>query len=152
MLKQNIKRQGDSYLFWITVPLFIFFTFSLTPLRAENKALRIKGITVDVEFAGTPQERARGLMFRKSLSDKSGMLFLFDKEDKHSFWMKNMNFPLDIIWISKDRKIVDIMKGVSPCGDSCVSLTPGQEAQYVLEVNAGFADKYLIAPGDEVSF
>lgn len=91
-------------------------------------------------------------MFRKSLSRKRGMLFLFDQENKYSFWMKNMYIPLDLIWMSKDKRIVDIMTNVLPCGGACGNLIPREKVQFVLEVNTGFVEKNCITLGDEVKF
>ncbi len=89
-------------------------------------------------------------MFRKSLSRKRGMLFVFDQENKYSFWMKNMNIVLDFIWISKDLRIVDIMTDIKPCVDTCDNLIPKEKVQYVLEVNAGFIKKHKLNLGDQV--
>ena len=91
-------------------------------------------------------------MFRGGLADNRGMLFLFPQENFYPFWMKNMRFPLDIIWIDKDKRIVDIKTDVPTCNQTCESLTPGDKALYVLEVNAGFAKKNEIKIGDRVSF
>ncbi len=152
----GLKFRVFLVLVFFAAVLFIFF---LTPLRSDNKTARIKkvafsnkNLSIQVELADTPQKHALGLMFRKELLGNSGMLFLFKEEGKYSFWMKNMNFPLDIIWIDKDKKIVDIRKNVPVCRDSCESLIPLVKARYVLEVNAGFVDKYQIKLGDEVNF
>jgi uncharacterized membrane protein (UPF0127 family) len=102
-----------------------------------------------VEIANTNETRQRGLMFREKLADNEGMLFLFDSPDKHSFWMKNTLIPLDIIWISDDKKVVDIQT-MQPCAkDPCPSYQPPNEAQYVLEVGAG---KFRGEIGDTITF
>lgn len=107
---------------------------------------------VQAEIADTASKRAQGLMFRKSLSDNQGMLFVFEQEEQYSFWMKNMQIPLDIIWIDKDKRIVDIKANVPPCKESCQGLTPREKAQYVLEVNAGFVEENKVRVGDKVDF
>ena len=105
---------------------------------------------VDLELAITPAEQARGLMHREYLDENSGMLFVFEQEGKPGFWMKNTLISLDMIFINADDKIVDIMTA-EPCEkDPCKSYTPQAEAKYVLEVNAGFAQKHNIEIGDEV--
>lgn len=91
-------------------------------------------------------------MFRKRLPRKHAMLFVFEKETRYPFWMKNMKFALDIIWLSKDKQVVYIAKNVQPCQDSCESIAPDKEAQFVLEVNADFADKYKIKIQDRAKF
>ncbi len=90
----------------------------------------------EVEVATTPQQRTQGLMHRTNLPKNHGMLFIFETEDLYGFWMKNTHIPLDIVWISQDKTVVDIQT-VPPCTtESCPTFTPKQKAQYVLEVNA----------------
>ena len=91
------------------------------------------------EIANDEAVRQKGLMDRTSLEQDKGMLFVFDKEDKHSFWMKNTKIPLDVIWMDKEGKIVDIQT-LTPCAsDSCPSFVPESNAQFVLEINAGLS-------------
>lgn len=69
------------------------------------------------------------------------MLFVYDEEKKYSFWMKNTLIPLDIIWIDKDHRVVDVQT-VQPCKtEHCPSFTPKEQAQYILEINAGIAER-----------
>jgi hypothetical protein len=107
---------------------------------------------VNAELAETPAAREKGLMMRDSLSGDSGMLFVFERDDTHSFWMKNTLIPLDIIWIDKDCRIVDILPGAKPCGDNdaCPVYSPAASCSYTLEVNAGFAMKNSVRIGDTV--
>ena len=91
-------------------------------------------------------------MFRQSLGENEGMLFIFENEAKHSFWMKNTKIALDIVWIGTDGKIVFIAKNVSPCaGDPCPSYAPPSSAKYVLEVAAGQMEKSNARVGDMAS-
>ncbi|WP_051927628.1 DUF192 domain-containing protein [Ruegeria halocynthiae] len=102
----------------------------------------------DIEVAVTPQERARGLMFRESLPQRSGMLFVFDPPQPVAFWMKNTLIPLDIIFLNRLGAVVHVHDNAIP-GD----LTPiegGDSVYAVLEINAGLAARYLITPGTEV--
>ena len=92
-------------------------------------------------------------MFREKLDDNVGMLFVADYETTPVFWMKNMKFPLDLIFISKDKKVVDIKENFQPCiVDQCLTYVAASPAQYVLEVNAGFVDADRITVGDIVDF
>ena len=110
-------------------------------------------VCVKAEIADTAQKRSEGLMFRGHLAEKEAMFFVFPEEDRFGFWMKNMRFPLDLIWVSSDKKVVDISKNLSVCSDEvCPSFNPADKVKYVLEVNAGFTDKYKIQIGDEVNF
>ena len=91
-------------------------------------------------------------MFRKYLPEDRGMLFVFEEEKIHSFWMKNMLFPLDIIWMDNHKRIVDIYKEALPCKDLCKTITPKAQAKFVLEVNSGFVEKNQLKIGDSVGF
>lgn len=103
-----------------------------------------------VELATTPDDRARGLMFREHLDPDKGMLFIFEEEGVHPFWMKNTLIPLDIIWISEDKEVVFISKNTQPCKtDICPSINPSKKAKYVLEVNGGISDKIGLNVGDK---
>jgi uncharacterized protein len=107
---------------------------------------------IEAEMAYTDANRARGLMFREHLPEDAGMLFLFPSLDIHGFWMKNTLIPLDILWLN-ERKEVVYMVTIDPCKkDPCESVVPLQKAQYVLEVNAGFAKKYKIEIGSRMEF
>ncbi|MBI5254227.1 DUF192 domain-containing protein [Candidatus Falkowbacteria bacterium] len=111
------------------------------------------GVKVKVERADSFIEKQEGLMFRDKLEDGHGMLFIFRHEGQASFWMKNMKFPLDLIFISKDKKIVDIKQNFQPClVENCPVYKSVVAAQYVLEVNAGFVEKNKISIGDSISF
>ncbi len=90
-------------------------------------------------------------MGREKLEDKRGMLFIFPVEGQHGFWMKNMRFPLDIIWINREDMIVDIKEDVPVCKDICLPLYPQKPALYVLEVKAGFSRKQRLRIGESVN-
>jgi len=111
-----------------------------------------KNVCVHCEIADSGNKRAKGLMFRKELAKDRGMLFIFDKETMPSFWMKNVEFPLDIIWINQDKKIIGINTNVPLCKDYCESIMPPDKIRYVLEVNAGFVDKNQVKIGERVNF
>ncbi len=106
-----------------------------------------------VELARSSKEKAVGLMFRKELKSDQGMLFVFEKEDSYSFWMKNMKFPLDMIWINKDREVVFIEENVQPCLENrCGKIKPDKKASYVLELIAGKVNEIGIEKGEKVIF
>lgn len=110
-----------------------------------------KKIKINVELADDAAERSIGLMFRESLDGNTGMLFVYGREGKYSFWMKNTLIPLDMIWISEGMEIVDI-RHAEPCKkDPCPSYSPQKEAMYVLEVGGNFTDENSINVGDKVS-
>jgi uncharacterized membrane protein (UPF0127 family) len=107
-------------------------------------------IKIDIEIVDNEEERMRGLMDRHDLPEKAGMLFIFPDEEPRSFWMKNTFISLDIIYINANKEIVSIQKYTQP--KSTYSLPSEKPAKYVLEVNAGFTDKYEINPGDKIEF
>lgn len=133
--------------------LAIFLIINIPCLSGEDIGRVYIGNTcIRVDIADSDSEREQGLMLRDGLDEDQGMLFIFEKEDIYCFWMKNMNFPLDIIWINKGNKIVDIKKNVPCSQDNLEVLIPNESAIYVLEVNAGFADKNKIEIGDRIRF
>lgn len=106
-----------------------------------------------VEIADNPFEQSKGLMYRNNLDWNSGMLFVFDNERVQSFWMKNTLIPLDMIFIDKNHRIVDIKENTQPCKiQNCPSYISKQPAKYVLEVNAGYAKENYINIGDTLKW
>ena len=112
--------------------------------------IKIDDQVLQVQIADTEPRRVRGLMFQEQLPYDEGMIFVFDESGFHSLWMLNMQFPLDMIWFDSDGKVVHIEKNVPPCKSAletvtCTGVNPGEnEAQYILEVTAGFVDKFEI--------
>ena len=107
----------------------------------------------EVEIARTLMEKARGLSFRKSLLENSGMFFAFWFQWRHAFWMKNTLMPLDIIWLDKNYIVVDIARDSKPCtGLLCPAIIPSKPAKYVLEINAGLSKKMSIEVGSKAEF
>ena len=109
--------------------------------------VKLDEVVLEVQIADTDPRRARGLMFQEQLPFDQGMLLVFDSPNKRSIWMLNMQFPLDIFWIDGDGKVAHIEKNVPPCKTALETVTcpsykgGGKDAQYVLEVTAGFVDK-----------
>lgn len=107
---------------------------------------------VKVEIADTIEEMSKGLMYRDSLGKNKGMLFIFPEESTYAFWMKNVKFSLDIIFIDNRGKVVDIISA-DPCNeDSCDYYLSNKPAKYALEVNKGFAGEHNININDLVQF
>lgn len=106
--------------------------------------------TLDIEIADDAYQTQTGLMYRNSIKDSQGMLFIFPDEAPRSFYMKNTRIPLDIIYISSDSAIVSFQKNAKPFDES--SLPSNANAQFVLEVNAGLSDKWNLEVGDKIGF
>lgn len=138
---------------------FLLFILLLIPLvyylkkpQSALKSITVGSAKVLVEIADNEPERSKGLSNRKFLEDDQGMLFLYNKPGRYSFWMKGMLFPLDFIFI-KSGKIVNIATDIPNPKDkneAPVILNNNQEFDWVLEVNAGFVQKNNIKIGDKV--
>ncbi len=105
---------------------------------------------LDIEIADDDYQIQTGLMYRKSMKKEEGMLFIFPNEAPRSFYMKNTEFALDIIFIDSKNKVVSVQKNAKPLDES--SLPSEGPAQYVLEVNAGLTDSWNLKKGDSISF
>ncbi|MEW5901570.1 MAG: DUF192 domain-containing protein [Acidobacteriota bacterium] len=122
----------------------------------KNKFVKVyfpDGFSVTAELAVTDEQRAQGLMFREKLAEDQGMLFIFEEKERHSFWMKNMRFPIDILWLDAQRKIVHLEPRVPPChAEPCPTYRPDAAAAYVLELQSGFAEKHNLRPYSRLEF
>ena len=107
-------------------------------------------VSVEAELAATPEARSLGLMFRTSLGEAEGMLFLFPEEQKLSFWMKDTYLPLDMIFINSGMSVVGIIENTVPL--STESRSVAAPAKFVLEVNRGFARAKGVTVGTRVEF
>jgi len=140
------------------VYLCIFF-FNLVACEAKGerfiKIFFPNGFVVTAELAVTEDQRLRGLMFRENILPDQAMLFIFKEEDVYSFWMKNMNFSIDILWLDKEKRIVHIEQDVPPAGKkqefppSYANIIP---AMYVLELKAGSVRENHLKMYDKLDF
>ncbi|MEK7580118.1 MAG: DUF192 domain-containing protein [Patescibacteria group bacterium] len=143
-----IKRICVVSLFLIA--LFFLGNYILKANEYKKATIIIKDKIVLADAADTPYKLSKGLSGRENLAENQGMIFIFAQNGFYSFWMKKMNFPLDIIWI-RDNKIVEIIKNASVPTDNNIPIyKPQNEANMVLEVNHGAVDKYNWQIGDSV--
>ena len=119
--------------------------------QIKYNQIKIGGREIKAEVVDNEESRMKGLSGRESLCNNCSMLFVFEKPDIYPFWMKEMKFAIDIIWIN-NHQIVEITRGLPPPTETgqIASYTPKTAADLVLEVNAGFAAKNQIKIGDEV--
>ena len=144
----------------ISLVLFGVFLFSKSyllsleedlssPQARGGQILTIRDIELAIAVAATAEQRARGLSNREKLAENQGMLFVFEKPDYYPFWMKDMLFAIDIIWIDEHKKIVDVTYNATP-ESYPQTFKPRVPVQYVLEVNAGWAETAAISIGEFV--
>jgi uncharacterized protein len=126
--------------------------YQMPPLpRGTVKVAGAKGeVSVAVEVAATTASRTRGLMWRWSLAEGQGMLFLFSEQQPLSFWMRNTLIPLDMVFIDERMKVVGVVENTQP--RTLDSRSPGALSRYVLEVPAGYASKQGVRKGSQVRF
>ncbi|HEX2013816.1 MAG TPA: DUF192 domain-containing protein [Nitrososphaera sp.] len=128
---------------------------SVTPSGNGYRQINVtaNGVQLVADIASTGDQRSRGLAVKDSLADNQAMLFVFTKENNYGFWMYNMKFPIDIIWLDSNRQVVHIEHGLEPCdADSCPTYTPDAKALYVLETVSGFAKEHGIIEGMIIEF
>jgi uncharacterized membrane protein (UPF0127 family) len=113
--------------------------------------INIGGVNLTAEIASTPDEQEQGLSGRASLASTSAMLFVFQTPAEVPFWMQEMNFSLDIIWLDAEKRVVTIWPDLSP-STYPETFAPSSPAMYVLEVNAGFAASHSLKVGDSAKF
>lgn len=149
---------------FLTIPLAMLGFFSFPPSDSLHNGYRteltprateplpeftIRGVAFSVEIADTPARQAQGLSGRPTLGDREGLLFVFPQAGLYNFWMKDMLFPLDLIWIGDDRRIVDITEDARP-ESFPKTFTSRVPARYVLEVPAGTVQRENFMIGDPV--
>ncbi|HMS31093.1 MAG TPA: DUF192 domain-containing protein [Candidatus Saccharibacteria bacterium] len=122
-------------------------------IKSQNDlpSVNIGDVVIPVEIATSSQEKQKGLCCRNSLPENQGMLFVYEKPGNYRFWMKDTRIPLDMYWISSEKKIVHIEENVQPESYK-KSFGTDVPSQYVLETNAGFAKQHNIRVGDTVEF
>jgi uncharacterized membrane protein (UPF0127 family) len=128
----------------------------LAETKFPKGTVKLDDVTLDVQVAETDAQKTRGLMFQKQLPYDQGMIFVFNNEQIVPIWMLNMQFPLDIIWFDAEGNVVHIKKNVPPCKSpletvACTVENGGaKNAKYVLEVTAGFVDKFNITENSKL--
>ncbi len=127
------------------------FQFIPRPVDVPHISTAKIGDTIlSLTLADSPEERERGLGGRDGLQDDEAMLFIFGFPARHEFWMKNMKFPIDILWLDEHFTIVYIAPHISPDTYPKTTFSPETDALYVLETNAGFSAKNDLKVGDAI--
>lgn len=160
--KQKSRKAGSILKIRQAAPKIIFITAALALsvfsviIQAEEKNAIVcfsGRHCIYAEIRATPEERALGLMFRESLDEDKGMLFVFETAEEYSFWMKNMKMPIDIIFLNENKEIVKIFENVPPCsGEPCELYPSPLPALYVVETKAGYSSRHSLKERDLASF
>lgn len=116
--------------------------------------ITINNVNLQADVALSSEEQTKGLSIKDSLKSNEGMIFPYESPQTLSFWMKDMKFPIDIIWIDSDKTIIHIENNLQPCSSEvlCPTYKPNDDSMYVLETVGGFAEKYDIVRGTRVGF
>lgn len=121
-----------------------------------NVAVSVRNLNIDAQIAAKASDRKKGLGGRDSLPLNQGLLFVFDIKGPYVFWMKDVKFAIDIIWMDENKRIVDILASVPPepkkSDSQLIRYKPRGDALYVLETNAGIASLNGLQIGDQVGF
>jgi hypothetical protein len=119
-------------------------------LRQKYRTVRIKigSVWLNALVADTFVKSMIGLMFRKNIKQNECMLFIFKRPGSHSIWMKNMRFAIDVMWLGKDMKIIEIIEGIQPCSRfHCETYGKSNDSMYFIEANSGFVKRNGIKKG-----
>ncbi len=136
----------------IVILIFFFCGLLLFLTREKEKIeVQIQDHYLNVWVAENEKERNRGLSYKDSMNKNEGMLFLFQEEVVPLFWMKDMNFPIDIIWISSQKEVVEITEKIYP-ETYPQTFSPSIPIKYVIEVNAGWSSEKEIKKGDKLYY
>lgn len=167
---QNVDKKRKwmlGILMLLLLPIIVGIIFSTIPTMQEKRvtgpkfqkdgelqfidSLNQQNIrSIDIEIADNDLERSQGLMYRKSMEENQGMLFIMEKEELQSFWMLNTEIPLDMIFVDQNLTIVSIQKDIMPRSlEPTSSVYP---AKYVVEVIAGFSNKHGLKEGQKIQF
>jgi len=142
--------RGEKRLFFKAI-FFLFLFSSICHADALPPQVCHLDNCVSLEVVSKQDDMERGLMYRTGMDQNKGMLFIFPSDDKQQFWMKNMHFSLDILWISVDGHIVYIGQNIPACAnDPCPVYGPDKEARYVLEINSGYTATHQWKVGDKL--
>lgn len=148
------KKTASARSTWLSagvlVAAFIVFIGVVFTMHTQATQLRVNGQTYTLSVADTDAERTKGLGDRASMASNVGMLFVFSAPGRQCFWMKDMHFSLDMIWADSNKRVVQVAKDLSPA--TYPNVYCANNAQYVIELNAGQAAKAHIADGTVLNF
>lgn len=147
---------------FLSVSLLLLLAACQTRTEPSGEDLRMRTLTmptgeqIRAEVLIRPEEVMRGMMFRPSLPPDRGLLFIHRRPGRYSYWMHNVKVPLDIIWLDKDRNVVEVSLSTPPCQEQdpvkCPQYGGKVDSRFVLELAGGMAAKYNVAVGSRIEF
>ncbi len=141
------SQHNKKLLFCLIIVIALLVIFWARDLTKET--IRFGSKALNLEIVNTDELREKGLSGRESLAQNAGMLFEFDQTDQHCFWMRDMNFPIDIIWLDEHKKVVHIKENAQPSSYP-ERFCPETPSAYVLEVQAGLVRQENITVGSQL--
>jgi hypothetical protein len=158
ILAHQVLEKDDAlraYIIIFSLIAFLFLSLGVYYALTTPKVCFGSSVLSDcvfVEVADSPEELIKGLGGHKPLRSMQGMIFVFSEPGRHDFWMKDVSFPIDILWVDKDS-VVSIVESAEPCPDNiCEVYKADGIATFVVELPAGYVDEHGIKTGDMVSF
>jgi uncharacterized membrane protein (UPF0127 family) len=127
---------------------------SIPTNRYLKADVTVNGYKLIVDLALTQDQQTKGLAVKNHMNESEGMLFVFQQPSMPSFWMKDMKFPIDIIWLGANRSVVYIAPNLEPCPSQsdCPGYVPSRDSLYVLETTAGFSHRHNVKVGTQTNF
>ncbi len=116
--------------------------------RYKTASVYVKGKQLRAQLADSFVKHMLGLMFRRNIGKDECMLFVFSRESRQGIWMRNMRFPIDVMWIGRGNRVVDLVENATPSSRQIYK--PCEDSKYVLETNAGFIKRNRIKKGEAV--
>lgn len=148
---ESAPKSTQNIIILVLLAILVLVVSALVFSYFPDKQVKINGQSVSVEVVDTPAERERGLSGRESLGRNRGMLFVFSDSSQYCLWMKDMKFPIDMVWLDDKKQVVHIEENAQP--DSYPeSFCPDKDTRYVIELNAGTADELAVIRGSTVIF
>lgn len=132
----------------IVLAIVVGLGFLWWQMNNEQQVVRLHGNSYHMSVARTADERERGLSGTDSLPSDRAMVFVFPKDDKWAIWMKDMKYPIDIVWLNSDKVVVHMVKNAQPSSYPKTQFEPPQNTRYVIELPSGTIERTGISIGD----
>jgi uncharacterized protein len=146
-----------TFVIWLAVLGFLSYAgwqayLYITNLQQPRTQLTVSGSTFNVRIVSSDPDRQKGLAGVKELASNEGMLFVFDHDEKWGMWMKDMQIPIDMVWLDNEQRIIYIVKKADPSSYPFTTYKPTRPARYVIELAAGTAERKSLKIGDRATF